>query len=80
MKHQVDGHKHLFKDPVTGVIVNRDNGDRQRYRIAKQQAQMNVDSQCEISELKKEVKELSHLREEIDEIKSLLQQLTKAVT
>jgi len=36
---------------------------------------MNVESTTEISELKKEVKELSKLAGEIDEIKDLLKQI-----
>ena len=65
MKNRVDGHPNLYKDKESGVIVNRETTDRARYRLAKQQAQMNVDSQ----------EELSALRGEIDEIKSLLHQL-----
>ena len=75
MKNQVDGHRNLYKDPQTGVIVNRDGVERDRYRIAKRQAEMNVESTAEISELKKEVKELSKLAGEIDEIKDLLKQI-----
>ena len=75
MKNQVDGHRNLYKDPQTGVIVNRDGVERDRYRIAKRQAEMNVESTTEISELKKEVKELSKLAGEIDEIKDLLKQI-----
>ena len=65
MKNRVDGHPNLFKDKETGVIVNRESTDRSRYRLAKQQAQMNIDSQ----------EELHSLREEMDEIKALLHQL-----
>jgi septal ring factor EnvC (AmiA/AmiB activator) len=75
MKKQVDGHKHLFKDETSGVIVNRDQSDRERYRVAKQQAWMNKNSQIEIDELKKDVKELSGLKEEIEELKDLLKAL-----
>ena len=75
MKNQVDGHRNLYKDPQTGVIVNRDGVERDRYRIAKRQAELNVESTTEISELKKEVKELSKLAGEIDEIKDLLKQI-----
>lgn len=75
MKNQVDGHRNLYKDPQTGVIVNRDGLERDRYRIAKRQAELNVESTTEISELKKEVKELSKLAGEIDEIKDLLKQI-----
>jgi len=72
---KVEGHPNLYKDPKTGVIVNRESNDRSRYRLAKQQAMLAMDSQIEISELKKEVKELSSLKGEIDEIKDLLKQL-----
>ena len=75
MKSQVEGHKHLVKDSETGVISNRDSSDRNRYKIAKQQALVNIESKSEISELKREVKELSGLKEEINEIKDLLKQL-----
>lgn len=76
-KHQIDGHRHLYKDPQTGVIVNRGESDRNRYRVAKQQAMSNVESQIEISELKKEVKELAKVKGEIEEIKELLKELLK---
>ena len=67
MKNRVEGYDHLYKDPQTGVIVNRSNIDRERYRISKQQALNSMASQQEISRLSKEM----------DEIKSLLQQLLK---
>jgi hypothetical protein len=67
MKNKVDGHPHLFKDKETGVIINRETTDRSRYRMAKQQALTNLDSQAE----------LSNLRSEMDEIKSLLHELLK---
>ena len=65
MKHKVDGHSGLYKDTESGVIINRSSIDRDRYRIAKQQAMMNIESKDEIS----------HLKQEISEIKSLLKQL-----
>lgn len=75
MKQQVEGHSNLYKDPVTDVIVNRDSCDRQKYRIAKQQARLSIESKNEISELRREVKKLSNMKEEMDEIKSLLKQI-----
>ena len=75
MKSKVDGHNNLYKDDKTGVITNRETSERQRYRLAKQQALMNLSSQGEIAELKKELKDLSSLRDEMDEIKGLLHQL-----
>ena len=67
MKKRVEGYDYLYKDSKTGVIVNRSNIDRERYRISKQQALESKASQQEISRLSKE----------IDEIKSLLHQLLK---
>mgnify|MGYP007061973355 CR=1 FL=1 len=65
MKSKVEGHPSLVKDTDTGVIMNRENSDRTRYRTAKKQAIMNLDSQQEIS----------RLSDELDEIKGLLKQL-----
>ena len=75
MKSKVDGHNNLYKDNKTGVITNRETSERQRYRLAKQQALMNLSSRDEIADLKKELKDLSSLRDEMDEIKGLLHQL-----
>ena len=38
MKSPIDGHPELYKDMDSRVIVNRAQSDRDRYRIAKQQA------------------------------------------
>lgn len=61
---KVEGHGDLYKNMETGVILNRSSSDRDRYRIAKQQALQNLESQQEIQNLKNEVgeiKELLHL-------------------
>jgi len=65
MKQPVEGHPNLYKDADSGVIVNRESSERQRYRLAKQQAQANQQNSIE----------LENLRDEMDEIKSLLKQL-----
>jgi len=65
MKSKVEGHDNLYKDPQTGVIVNRSTIDRERYRIAKMQA----------LETKASQKEMARISNELDEIKSLLHQL-----
>ena len=65
MKSKVEGHPHLIKDSETGVISNRENNDRNRYRMAKQQAMMNIESQQQIA----------RLTDEMDEIKGLLLKL-----
>ncbi len=65
MKSPIDGHPELYKDTNSGVIVNRSDTDRERYRIAKQQSRSSLNTQ----------NELADLRGEIDEIKSLLKQL-----
>lgn len=65
MKQKVDGFAHIYKDPRTGVIVNRESTERSRYQIAKNNARLNHDNQQDISSL----------RREMDEIKSLLKLL-----
>tara|TARA_R100000231_G_scaffold139547_2_gene121209 strand:+ start:1866 stop:2084 length:219 start_codon:yes stop_codon:yes gene_type:complete len=65
MKNRIEGHTDLYKDPYTGVIVNRAKSARDRYKIAKQQALKNIESQ----------KEVASLRNEISEVKLLLKQL-----
>jgi len=67
VKHKVNGHDGLYKDPTSGVIVNRSTNDRERYRIAKMNALKQVESREEIDEMKKD----------ISEIKSLLHQLLR---
>ena len=65
MKARVEGYNNVLKDEQTGVITNNNSSDRDRYRLAKQQAEKNLESQEEIQSLK----------EEIGEIKDLLKQL-----
>lgn len=65
MKQKVSGYDSIYKDTRSGLIVNRSSIDRDRYRIAKQQALESKASQSEIR----------RLSNEIDEIKSLLLQL-----
>ena len=64
MKRPIEGHSGLFKDD-NGMIHNESPIDRERYRIAKKQARMNLTTQ----------EEVSNLKNEISEIKSLLKQL-----
>ena len=71
MKNRVEGHPNLYKDTNSGVIVNRESSDRSRYRLAKEQALSNIESQ----------QELSSMRREMDELKSLIKELlNKQVT
>ncbi len=58
---KVEGHQNLYKDEETGVIINRSNSERDRYRIAKEQAMKNIKSQEDIDEMKQELSELKHL-------------------
>ena len=74
-KHQVEGHSNLFKDPETGVLVDRSASDRNRYLIAKRQSRQAVDSQQEIAQMKRDVRELKELKGEIDDLKSMIQML-----
>ena len=65
MKNRVEGYSNVFKDENSGVITNNNNSDRERYRLAKDQARKNMESQDEIKDLK----------EELSDIKTLLRQL-----
>ncbi len=65
MKAKVDGHTNIFKDIDTGVIDCVDGTERARYRIARNQAQSNIDNQQEIK----------RLGDELAEIKALLHQI-----
>jgi hypothetical protein len=65
MKQPVAGHNGLYKDPTTGLIVNRESTERERYRIARNQSIRSMSTEYELQQMKGE----------IDEIKSLLQQL-----
>ena len=65
MKSRVEGYQNIYKDTNTGVIVNREASERSRYKIAKEQAMMNVQTQDDINDIKKE----------LDELKSLIKQL-----
>ena len=58
---RVEGHQGLYKDDETGVIINRSNSERDRYRISKEQALKNIKSQQDIDEMKQELSELKHL-------------------
>jgi len=62
---RVDGYNGIYKDSDTGVIVNRESSDRERYMLAKENAMKNMESREEIKDLKKE----------LDEIKTLLKKL-----
>jgi spermidine/putrescine-binding protein len=67
---KVHGYAELYKDDTNGVIINKASSDRERYRIAKENALKSVNQDSEIK----------RLSDEISEIKSLLHQLTKAIT
>ena len=61
MKHRVEGHQGIFKDESSGVIVNRSDTERERYRIAKQHAIESINSKKELSDLKTEMQEIKNL-------------------
>ncbi len=67
MKSKVEGHSNLFKDDDSGVITNRAEGEREKYRIAKQRA---IDSI-------KTKEDLESVKQELDDIKHLLKQLIR---
>lgn len=58
---RVDGHDEIYKNTETGVINNRSSTDRDKYRIAKKQAMLNITSQEEILNLKSEMGEIKQL-------------------
>ena len=65
MKHKVNGHDGLYKDPTSGVIVNRSTSDRERYRIAKSNALKQVEFREEIDEMKSDISEIKSLLHQI---------------
>ena len=58
---RVEGHQGLYKDEETGVIINRSNSERDRYRISKEQSLKNIKSQDDINDMKKELSEMKNL-------------------
>lgn len=64
---KVSGHDLLYRDTSTGAIVNKDQSEFEKYRIAKKRAQ-----KIELIE-----SDLNNLKNEISEIKSLLLELIK---
>ena len=79
-KKKVEGHPNIYKDTETGVIVNRGQTDRERYRLAKQQARQTFEQRCELDELKHELDELKDVKEELNELKGLLKELLSKQT
>ena len=79
MKNRVEGYSNVFKDQNSGVITNNNNSDRERYRLAKDQARKNMESQDEIKDqARKNMEsqdEIKDLKEELSDIKTLLKQL-----
>lgn len=66
---KVDGYSGIYKDDESGVILNRGSSERDRYKLAKEQALKNLESQSEIESLKGE----------LSEIKELIKQLQKTL-
>ena len=58
---RVDGYNGIYKDPDSGVIVNRGSSDRDRYKLAREQAIKNMKSHDEIETLKSELSEIKLL-------------------
>ena len=56
---KVEGHRHLYRDPKTGAIINNDDQGYTQY----------INS---LKSRKKQKDEIQKLRNELDEIKSLL--------
>jgi hypothetical protein len=77
---KVEGHANIYKDPQTGVIINRSHSDRERYRNAKRQSRQTFEQGCEIDELKRDLEELKEVKEELAELKGLLRELLSKQT
>ena len=60
---KVDGHKNLYRDEISGAIINTDSSTYNQYV-----------SSLEKSRIQKE--EMAKMKNDIDEIKSLLKLLT----
>ena len=65
MKAKVEGYVNIIKNTETGVIDMTDNTERSRYRIAKEQAQSNINNQYEIERLGNEIAEIKALLKQI---------------
>ena len=62
---KVEGHQGLYKDEESGVIINRSNSERERYRISKEQSMKNIKSQEDIDTMKQELSELKNLLQQL---------------
>jgi len=65
MKAKVEGYSNLIKNTDTGVIDLTDNTERVRYRIARDQAQTNINNQYQIEKLGSELAEIKALLKQI---------------
>ena len=65
MKAKVEGYSNLIKNTDTGVIDLTDNTERVRYRIARDQAQTNINNQYQIEKLVSELAEIKALLKQI---------------
>lgn len=65
MKAKVEGYGNLIKNTDTGVIDLTDNTERVRYRIARDQAQTNINNQYQIEKLGSELAEIKALLKQI---------------
>jgi hypothetical protein len=65
MKKKVEGHLNLYKDIESGVIVNRETTERQKYRHSKRLALDNLNSKSQLDEVKAEMNEIKALLKEL---------------
>jgi len=65
MKAKVEGYGNLTKNINTGVIDLTDSTERFRYRIARDQAQTNINNQYQIEKLGNELAEIKSLLKQI---------------
>lgn len=73
-KVQVHGFPNLYKDSETGLITQESTQDRERYRLARHNAMLQMSLQDEVAHLKKD---MSVMKESLDTIINLLTINTK---
>jgi len=65
MKERVEGHQNLVKDSDSGVIINRGDTDRERYRIAKRNAIENAKTREELDKIKNDLDDIKHILKQL---------------
>lgn len=67
---KVDGHTHLYRDPKTNSIINKNTTQYREY-ISRKETKTE-----EIQKIQKLESEFANMKDDLDEIKALLRSLT----